>query len=180
MIQPISHILKFTGVSGASLSPTVMLILGLSTLIADALSMSVSDYVSSTADDELQMMERTSLAQLSEQRLRALLEEVYTSRGQKKTLNLFFIGIGYKKEAVTQLVTLLSQEKATVIDTILMHQEAQQSQSSSPFTSAIFTFASFTFFGMIVNDSLNSLGSHVISSEHFAHFPLLLMLCLSV
>lgn len=57
------------------------MILGLSTLLADALSMSVSDYVSSAADDELQTMQRHTLAQLPLDKLYAHLEQVYLERG---------------------------------------------------------------------------------------------------
>lgn len=53
-------VLKIEGVSGAALPSSILLILGLSTLIADALSMSVSDYVSTVADNEVEEAERSA------------------------------------------------------------------------------------------------------------------------
>jgi VIT1/CCC1 family predicted Fe2+/Mn2+ transporter len=50
------------GVSGASLSTAILLILGVATLVSDALSMAVSDYLSSTGNLSLSFSLSLSLS----------------------------------------------------------------------------------------------------------------------
>jgi len=125
------------GVSGASLSSGVLLILGVATLFADALSMSVSDYLSSTADEEKQQAVR-----------RRFIKE-YDSNpfSIQKELRRIFWNKGFSEEETETLTKLISNNKDMSIDLLLM--DTQTEEDGFPHISALYTFGSFVFFGFI-------------------------------
>eukprot|EP01127_Copromyxa_protea_P002433 TRINITY_DN12325_c0_g1_i1.p1 TRINITY_DN12325_c0_g1~~TRINITY_DN12325_c0_g1_i1.p1 ORF type:complete len:253 (-),score=58.66 TRINITY_DN12325_c0_g1_i1:98-856(-) len=128
------------GVSGASLPSSILLILGLSTLIADALSMSVSDYVSTMADNEVEEGERQAKmleAQRQPDLIAHELMDIYLSKG-------------YLKEDAEALVKLLMKKPSVVVDTVFAHQKLEEAANESkPAVGAAFTFISFVIFGLI-------------------------------
>jgi len=146
------------GVSGASLSSGVLLILGVATLFADALSMSVSDYLSSIADEEKQHSLR-----------RKYIKE-YDSNPLivQKELRRIFRNKGFSEEETETLTKLISNNREMAIDLLLM--DSQSEDEGYPHISAIYTFGSFVFFGLIplvIDISLLSLSETIPSSFSF-------------
>jgi len=125
------------GVSGASLSSGVLLILGVATLFADALSMSVSDYLSSLADEERQHSLR-----------RKYIKE-YDSNPLivQNDLRRIFRNKGFSEDEIETLTKLISNNKDMSIDLLLL--DSQSEDEGYPHISAIYTFGSFVFFGLI-------------------------------
>jgi len=128
------------GVSGASLPSSVLLILGLSTLIADALSMSVSDYVSGVADKEVAETERaTKLKEFNEQPTNFIQE-----------LTAACVAKGFCKEDAEVMVLTLMKKPNVAIDMLAIFQDDMDAgKQTKPLISAGFTFLSFILFGLL-------------------------------
>jgi VIT1/CCC1 family predicted Fe2+/Mn2+ transporter len=114
------------GVAGANLSPGVVLIMGFANLIADGLSMSIGDYLSSKSEAEYQAAERK----------REAWEVAHFPDGEKEELREIYEARGMAKDDARAVVDIIAKdEKAWVED--------------SPVKGAIATFASFSIFGFL-------------------------------
>jgi VIT1/CCC1 family predicted Fe2+/Mn2+ transporter len=125
------------GVSGASLSSGILLILGVATLFADALSMSVSDYLSSTAEEET----------TQSQRRRWIKEYDSDPYSTQQDLRRIFRNKGFSEEEIESLTKIVSTNREMTVDLILMDTQAEE--EGVPHISAVYTFCSFVFFGFI-------------------------------
>jgi VIT1/CCC1 family predicted Fe2+/Mn2+ transporter len=124
------------GVSGASLSTSILLILGVSTLVSDALSMAVSDYLSATAENDMKHDQEREIGREYDadiSRIRQKLSKIFHSRG-------------FKPEDVETLANTIVKDRKTSIDFILADQDEDE---ESPLKSGCYTFISFMFFGFI-------------------------------
>jgi len=129
----------FAGVMGASLSAGVLFILGIATLLADAVSMSVSDYLSSTADGEMQQTEKLKM-------MKEYDSDPFTAQNQ---LRHIFRGKGFSEEETETLVKLIFPNREMVSDLLMHHITQHEELSQDPRASALWTFIAFVFFGLI-------------------------------
>jgi len=121
--------------SGASLTP-ILLIIGCANLLSDALSMSVSDFLSSKAENECDKAKESSHLQdirFNTEKYQLRLFELYKKRG-------------YNDEEALTLSQLLIKDHQSVMD--LLPEESEEA-SESPTFSALWTFASFIGFGLV-------------------------------
>jgi len=125
------------GVSGASLSIGILLILGIATLVSDALSMAVSDYLSSTAENDVKEEKEKELNKKYDKDPTIL----------KEKLNKIFHSRKFAPTEVEILSSIISKDKKTTVDLILAEEESLQQED--PKMSALYTFLSFIFFGII-------------------------------
>src|SRR3989344_9206533 len=100
------------GVVGASLSSTVILILGFANLIADGFSMSIGDYLSTKSEKEYYKTERD----------REAWEVKHYPEGEKAEMMEFYIKKGLSKEEAKKIVQTMSKNDKIWIDTMMLEE----------------------------------------------------------
>lgn len=127
------------GIIGASLSNTIILILGFANLIGDGISMSIGDYLSSKSELDFYNAERK----------REKWEVDKNPKGEESEMLEIYTKRGYSREDARKFIKLLTKNKKFWIDT-MMHEELDLiKKSGSPVKNALVTFGSFLFFGFI-------------------------------
>lgn len=127
------------GVAGASLSAGVVLIMGLANLIADGLSMSIGDYLSSKSEAEYEAAERA----------REAWEVENYPEGEKRELEEIYIARGMSAEDARSAVEIIAKDKKAWVDTMMVEELGIMPNDDSPIGSAIATFLSFAIFGFL-------------------------------
>lgn len=128
------------GVVGASLSPSVILILGFANLFADGFSMSIGNYLSGQTRREYIQNQRKkeeweidNLAAQEEQEIR----DIYKEKG-------------FKEEILEEIVRVITSKRKIWIDTMMKEELGLIEDSDrSPKDAAITTFTAFNLIGMI-------------------------------
>jgi len=160
----------FAGVTGASLSAGVLFILGFATLLADAVSMSVSDYLSSTADGELQHTDKLKL-------MKEYDADPFTAQNR---LRQIFRGKGFSDEETESLVKLVFPNREMVSDLLMHHAEETEESAHDARASALWTFIAFVSFGLVplaVESALMNLADDVMGPSMKFWAGSLLTLC---
>ncbi len=128
-----------SGSAGASLSSGVVLILGFANLIADGLSMSVGDFLSTKAENEYHKKERK----------REEWEVENNPKGEIKEMVELYMEKGYSEQDAKKVVDLLFKKKKAFIDTMMVEELKILESHYNPIKNALITFFSFTLFGFI-------------------------------
>eukprot|EP01126_Amoeba_proteus_P035315 TRINITY_DN3557_c0_g1_i3.p1 TRINITY_DN3557_c0_g1~~TRINITY_DN3557_c0_g1_i3.p1 ORF type:complete len:193 (-),score=23.59 TRINITY_DN3557_c0_g1_i3:215-793(-) len=118
----------------------MIMVLGLATLVADALSMSVSAYLSEIAQAEMAEAER-------KEKLKILVDhpELVT-----KQLIEMYRERDYTELEAEKLVHILMLDSQTVLDTLgFLSKDINQCNHLVPYISGLYTFLSFIIFGLI-------------------------------
>lgn len=117
--------------------------------------MSVSDYISTVADSEVEQADR-------EAKLKEFMEQpdvfanelmfIYLSKGthfRDSRLSRTDFHAGFSEEDAEVLVKIIMKKPAAVIDTVIEYQQSQDAEKhTKPTASAAFTFVSFVIFGV--------------------------------
>lgn len=128
------------GVVGASLSPSVVLILGFANLFADGLSMSVGNYLS----------EKTRREYIQNQRKKEEWEINNLTAQEEEEIRDIYKEKGFKDEILEEIVRVITSKKKVWIDTMMKEELGLiEDKNKSPRDSAITTFISFNVIGMI-------------------------------
>jgi vacuolar iron transporter family protein len=130
------------GVTGASLSPSVVLILGFANLFADGFSMAVGNYLSSRSRIEYIQRERKreerSIENIGQHEIQKI-REIYQSKG-------------FYNELLEEVVNVIISKKKIWLDTIMKEKLGlieDKSESEKPLKKAITTFVAFNVIGLI-------------------------------
>jgi len=127
------------GVAGASLSSGIVLIMGLANLLADGLSMSIGDYLSSKSETEYQATERA----------REAWEVDNYPEGEKRELVEIYKDRGMSKEDAQAVVEIIAKDKKSWVDTMMIEELGILPSDESPVKNALATFVSFVCFGFL-------------------------------
>ena len=127
------------GVSGASLSAGVVLILGFANLIADGFSMGVGDYLSSKSELEYNKAERE----------RETWEVDHYPEGEKRELVEIYMGKGLSEEDAKTIVDRIAKHKKAWLDIMMLEELGIVESDESPIRNAVATFISFAAFGFV-------------------------------
>jgi len=127
------------GVAGASLSAGVVLIMGLANLLADGLSMSIGDYLSSKSESEYEAAERA----------REAWEVDNYPEGEKRELEEIYRERGMSEEDARAVVEIVAKDRKSWVDTMMVEELGIMPNDESPLKSAVATFASFALFGFL-------------------------------
>lgn len=127
------------GVAGAALSPSVVLIVGLANLLADGLSMSIGDYLSSKSEREYEAAERA----------REAWEVQHYPEGEKQELREIYMNRGMSAADANAVVDIIAKDEKAWIDTMMVEELGIIPSDESPLANAIATFISFALFGFI-------------------------------
>ncbi|MBD3312346.1 hypothetical protein GF352_02735 [archaeon] len=127
------------GVSGAGLASSVILILGFANLLADGLSMSISNYLSVKSEQELYHKERK----------REEKELITTPEEEVKDIETIFKNKGFKGKMLDKIVKTIIKNKKVWVDTMMKEELGLTIENVNPKKSALVTFGSFILMGFI-------------------------------
>jgi len=128
-----------SGVAGAGLSPSIVIILGLANLFADGFSMGISSYLAGKSRREYYERLKGIEAQHIKKNPyheRALIREMFWKRGFRGSL-------------LDKIVSKITGKKENWIDMLMSKEHGVIDESSSPLQDAVATFSAFVTIGSI-------------------------------
>jgi len=127
------------GVSGARLTLSIILILGFANLLADGLSMSISNYLSVKSEQEHYHKERK----------REEKELITTPHEEVKDIEQIFRKKGFKGKMLDKIVNTIIKNQKVWVDTMMKEELGLSIENVNPKRSALVTFGSFLIMGFI-------------------------------
>lgn len=128
------------GVIGASLSPSVVLILGFANLFADGLSMAVGNYLAA----------KTRLEYIEKARRREEWEIDNLVEQEKQEIREIYTKKGFKEELLEEIVRIITSRRKVWVDTMMKEELGLIEDSSRrPLETALTTFVAFNLVGLI-------------------------------
>ncbi|MEW6604717.1 MAG: VIT1/CCC1 transporter family protein [Thermoproteota archaeon] len=127
------------GVVGASLSPSIVLILGFANLLADGFSMAVGNYLAVKTQREY--IERARKKE--EWEIDNLVEQ------EKQEIRDIYAKKGFKEELLDEIVRVITSRRKVWVDTMMREELGLIEDSKRPRETAITTFVAFNAIGLI-------------------------------
>lgn len=127
------------GVIGASLSPSIVLILGFANLLADGFSMAIGNYLAVKAQREY--IER--VRKREEWEIDNLVEQ------EKQEIRDIYASKGFKEELLNEIVRVITSRRKVWVDTMMREELGLVEDSRRPRDSAVTTFAAFNAVGLV-------------------------------
>jgi vacuolar iron transporter family protein len=128
------------GVIGASLSPSIVLILGFANLFADGLSMAVGNYLAA----------KTRLEYIEKARRREEWEIDNIVEQEKQEIREIYTKKGFKEELLEEIVRIITSRRKVWVDTMMKEELGLIEDSSRrPLENALTTFVAFNLVGLI-------------------------------
>jgi VIT1/CCC1 family predicted Fe2+/Mn2+ transporter len=128
-----------TGAVGAGFPPHVSLILGTANLLADGLSMAVSNYESIKAHNDF-----VAAVRREEERHIAEVPE-----GEREEIRQIFARKGFADASLEHIVATITADRRLWIETMLAEEHGLSGEHPSPAKSGAVTFTAFVLVGMI-------------------------------
>jgi VIT1/CCC1 family predicted Fe2+/Mn2+ transporter len=128
------------GVVGASLSPSIGLILGFANLFADGFAMAIGNYLS--AKSKIEYIERERKREG---------KEIESSTQQKiKEITDIYAEKGFKNELLEDVVKVLTSKRKVWVDILIKEKIGSADiKNENPMSKAITTFTAFNLVGLI-------------------------------
>lgn len=127
------------GVIGASLSPSIVLILGFANLFADGFSMAAANYQAQKVRSEYIQMKRKqeeweidNLAEQEKQEIR----DIYSKKG-------------FKEDLLEEIVRIITSRRKVWVDTMMKEELGLIEEHKKPLESSVSTFVGFNLIGII-------------------------------
>ena len=127
------------GALGASLSPSIVLILGFANLFADGLSMSIGSYLSAKTKKEL----------IEKERKKEEWSIDNTAEEEKKEIREIYEKKGFKDDLLDDIVRIITSRRKTWVDTMMKEELGLIEDKSKPIEVALTTFIGFNFIGVV-------------------------------
>lgn len=128
-----------SGVEGARLSNTIILILGFANLLADGVSMAVGNYLST----------KSQLQYIKKEREREEWEIDHYPEGEIEEIRQIYKKKGLKGKDLESVVKVITSNKKVWIDTMMLDELGLTEEDKTPFMSGAATFISFVVAGFI-------------------------------
>ena len=128
-----------TGVVGASLSPTIILILGVANLIGDGFSMAASNYSAT----------RTESQELEALRAQEERHIDLDPAGEREEVRQIFAGKGFEGAELERVVDIVTSDRERWVRLMLAEEYGLAPQVRPPLAAALNTFASFILCGSV-------------------------------
>ncbi len=127
------------GVVGASLSPGVVLILGIANLLADGFSMAAANYSGTKAESE----EYEQVRSMEERHID------FAPEGEREEIRQIFKAKGFEGEALDSAVDVITGQRERWIDTMMTEEHGMPGVIRSPMRAALTTFIAFVLCGAV-------------------------------
>lgn len=127
------------GAIGAGFSGMVVMVFGVANLLADGLSMAVSNYLSTRSQHE-----QLDHARREEERHIHQFPE-----GEQEEIRQIFAAKGFSGETLERIVETVTQNKDLWIDTMLIEELGLHLEARSPWRAGLSTFAAFVVVGFV-------------------------------
>lgn len=128
-----------TGVVGASLSPSIIIILGFANLLADGFSMAIGNYLAVKTQNEFIQKERKREEWEIDNRIEEEKQEIREIYGKK----------GFKDELLDEIVRIITSRRKVWVDTMMREELGLIEGKHSPIVNAVNTFVGFNSLGII-------------------------------
>lgn len=126
------------GVTGAELSPAIVLVLGVANLIADGFSMAAGNYLGTRAEQD-------DLKHLAAREHRHI---ELAPDGEREEVRQIYAGKGFAGEDLERVVALITAERERWVDTMLVEEYGLPLEVRSPVLAAATTFGAFLLCGL--------------------------------
>ena len=127
------------GALDAGFSGVVVIILGLANLLADGLSMAVSNYLGTRSQQE----------ELEEARREEERHIQHFPEGEREEIRQIFSGKGFSGDTLEQIVETVTQNPKLWIDTMLIEELGLHLEGRSPVRAGLATFGAFVLVGLV-------------------------------
>lgn len=127
------------GVTGASLSPAIVVILGIANLIGDGFSMAAGAYSSAKTDVD------------NYERLRNV-EEHHIDKypeGEREEIRQIYAAKGFKGENLERVVQTIAKNKNVWVDVMMQEEYAVSPYQKTPLATGLHTFGAFVICGIM-------------------------------
>ncbi|MBI4149125.1 VIT1/CCC1 transporter family protein [Candidatus Woesearchaeota archaeon] len=128
-----------SGVAGASLSPSIVLILGFANLFADGSSMAIGNYLSSKANNEF----------IRQERQREEWEVQHVPEGEREEIRAIYHAKGFRGKMLEHVTNTITADKKVWVDTMMRDELKLIPDGNSPVRKGLVTFAAFVSIGVI-------------------------------
>lgn len=127
------------GVAGASLSPSIVMVLGLANLFADGLSMGAGSYLGARSEADYHRQER----------LRETWEIEHFPEGEREEIREIYREKGFEGDLLEQVVDVVTADKERWVTTMMVEELGIIEERKDPVRVGITTFTSFAIAGAI-------------------------------
>ena len=127
------------GATGASLSPSIVLILGFANLFGDGFSMAIGNYLAS----------KTRKEYIEKERRREEWEIDNLAEQEKQEIRDIYANKGFKEEILEEIVRVITSRRKVWLDTMMKEELGLIEGKRQPMDTAISTFAGFNIVGLI-------------------------------
>jgi vacuolar iron transporter family protein len=128
-----------SGVSGAELSPNIVLILGFANLVADGFSMAAGNFLATRAEhDDYERLEKMEYRHIE-----------VAPEGEREEVRHIYREKGFEGKALEKAVDLITADKDVWVKTMLTEEYGLPSEIRSPTTAALSTFVAFIVCGLV-------------------------------
>jgi VIT1/CCC1 family predicted Fe2+/Mn2+ transporter len=128
-----------SGVAGAGLAPSIVIVLGVANLVGDGFSMAAGNYLGTRAEnqrvDQLREIEKKHIRQCPD--------------GEREEIRQILAGLGLQGQVLEQGVETITADETRWIDTMLHNEYNVSSQPTSAWVAAVITFLSFMVVGSL-------------------------------
>lgn len=127
------------GVTGAALSPAIVIILGIANLVADGFSMACSNYLSERANRDFIRRERN----------REIWEVKHMPAAEREEIRQIMKKKGLKGKTLEKAVSAITSNKKVWVDTMMSEELGLVESDKQPLQTATMTFFGFITIGLI-------------------------------
>ena len=128
-----------SGVAGAGLDSTIVIILGIANLLGDGFSMAASNYLGIRAEQQLQQkIRRTEQSQIA-----------HYPEGEREEIRQIFRAKGFEGEDLERVVDVITADEKRWVETMLTEEHGLARDSANPIRAAATTFLAFVLVGFL-------------------------------